>query len=223
MSSVISFKEAERRAFRFTFQDGLWDIYLGLLLLAMAIYALLSEIEVPDSRVMTIFIGLEVLAILFLVLGKRFITAPRIGMVKFGPDRKAQLNKARLVLAISVFIGMLLLIMDLATRVNLYEGLNRKFLNGVLWSVNMIAIFSLGAYFLNFNRLYAYGVLYALAVPIDAMLNKFLDIDISFIAFGIPAAIILLIGLIVFTRFLRDYPVPTGDLHWRKETPDDKR
>ena len=223
MSSAISLKEAERRAFRFTFQDGLWDIYLGLLLLAMAIYALLSEIEVPDSRGMTIFIGLEILAILFLVLGKRFITAPRIGTVKFGPNRRAQLNKVRLILAIFVLIGMLLLIMDLATRVNLYEGLNRRFLNGVLWSVNMIAIFSLGAYFLNFNRLYAYGVLYALAVPIDAMLNRFLDIDISFIAFGIPAAIILLIGLIVFARFLRDYPVPTGGLHWGKETPDDKR
>jgi hypothetical protein len=35
MSQSISLKELERKAFRSTFQDGLWDMYLGFLLLMM--------------------------------------------------------------------------------------------------------------------------------------------------------------------------------------------
>jgi len=49
MSQTINLKELERKAWRSVFQDGLWDIFLGLLLLAMAIGALLSDIGVPEA------------------------------------------------------------------------------------------------------------------------------------------------------------------------------
>jgi len=211
MSQNISLKELERKAWRSVFQDGLWDIYLGLLLLAMAIWALLSDVGFSESLGMAIFIGLEVLAMLVLWAGKKIITVPRMGRVKFGPKRKAKLNWVRVVLFISVLMGAGVFLAALAMRSNRPEWLNAAFFFPAAWMVNTMVVFSLGAYFLDFNRLYLIGVMYALPVPLDIMFRKLADIDLSFIAFGIPAAVILIVGLVVFVRFLRDYPIPAEE------------
>jgi hypothetical protein len=207
MSQTINLKELERKAWRSVFQDGLWDIFLGLLLLAMAIWALLSDVGFSESLGMAILIGLEVLAMLVLWVGKKIITVPRMGQVKFGPKRKARLNWVRVVLFISVLVGAGVFVAGLAMRMNRPEWLNAAFFAPAAWVVNAMVVFSLGAYFLEFNRLYLIGVLYALPVPLDIMFRKFADIDLTFIAFGVPAAVILIIGLVVFARFLRDYPL----------------
>ena len=207
MSQTINLKELELKAWRSVFQDGLWDIYLGLLLLAMAVSALLSDVGFSESLGMTILIGLEVLAMLVLWVGKKLITVPRMGRVKFGPKRKAKLNWVRVVLFISVLVGAGVFLAGLAMRSNRPEWLNAAFFFPAAWVVNMIIVFSLGGYFLDFNRLYLIGLMYALPVPLDILFRKFADIDLSFIAFGVPAMVILIIGLVVFTRFLRDYPL----------------
>ena len=212
MSQNISLKELERKAWRSVFQDGLWDIYLGLLLLAMAIWALLSDVGFSESLGMAIFIGLEVLAMLVLWAGKKIITVPRMGRVKFGPKRKAKLNWVRVVLFISVLVGAGVFVAGLAMRGNRPEWLNAAFFFPAAWMVNAMVVFSLGAYFLDFNRLYLIGVMYALPVPLDIMFRKFVDIDLSFIAFGVPATVILIIGLVVFIRFLREYPLPAVEV-----------
>jgi hypothetical protein len=211
VSQNISLKELERKAWTSYFQDGLWDIYLGLLLLAMAIWALLSDVGFSESWGMTIFIGLEVLAMLVLWSGKKFITVPRMGRVRFGPKRKAKLNWVRVILLISVLAGAGVFVAALAMRGNRPEWLNGTFVFPAAWMVNAMVVFSLGAYFLDFKRLYLIGVMYALPVPLDIMFRKVADIDLSFIAFGIPAMVILIVGLVVFARFLREYPLPTEE------------
>jgi len=205
VSQMINLKELERKAWTSYFQDGLWDIYLGLLLLAMAISALLSDVGFSESLGMTILIGLEVLAMLVLWAGKKFITVPRMGRVRFGPKRKAKLNWVRVVLFISVLVGAGVFVAALAMRGNRPEWLNGTFVFPAVWMVNAMVVFSLGAYFLDFSRLYLIGVMYALPVPLDIVFRKFSDIDLSFIAFGAPAMVILIVGLVVFARFLREY------------------
>ena len=207
MSQNINLKELERKAWRSVVQDGLWDIYLGLLLLAMAVWALLSDVGFSESLGMAIFIGLEVLAMLVLWAGKKFITVPRRGLVKFGSKRKAKLNWVRVVLFLSVLVGAGVFLVVSAMRGNRPGWLNAAFFFPVAWVVNAIVVFSLGAYFLDFSRLYLIGLIYALPVPLDILFRQFTDIDLSFIAFGAPAMVILIIGLVVFTRFLRVYPL----------------
>jgi len=207
MSQTISLKELERKAWRSVFQDGLWDIFWGLLLLAMAIGALLSDIGVPEAWSTTIYVTLMVLSMLILWAGKRFITLPRMGRVKFGPKRKTKLNWVRVVLLLSVLVGAGVSVAGLAVRGNRPEWLNTTFFFPAAWVVNAMVVFSLGAYFLDFNRLYLIGVLYALPVPLDIMFHKFASMDLTFFAIGVPAMVILIIGLVVFTRFLRDYPL----------------
>ena len=38
VSAQINLKEIERKAFRSTYQDGLWDIYFGLIVVGMSIF-----------------------------------------------------------------------------------------------------------------------------------------------------------------------------------------
>lgn len=209
MSQRIDLKEIERKAWRSFYQDGLWDIFLGLLLLAMAISALLSDIGASEPVQYGIMIALEALAILVLFVGKRLITVPRMGRVKFGPKRRRRLSKVSVILAISVLAGVVLFVAAQAVRGNLLEWMTLEFIFPAGWVVNCLVVFGLMAYFLDFSRLYVIGVMYAIAVPLDILQREFTSIDLTFAAFGVPAAVILLMGAVVFARFLRDYPLPT--------------
>jgi len=212
MSRDINLKELERKAWRSVFQDGLWDIYLGLLLMALAIYGLLSKTKLPEAQQMVIYIGLMALSMLVLWAGKRFITLPRMGRVKFGPRGKTRRRKAAVLLAISVLVGALVsIVTSLGLKGNLSDGLPLHLVVPAAWALNMLVLFSLGAYFLDYDRLYLIGVLYALAVPLLIWLDEFAGIKLGFIALAVPAGIILIVGLVVLVRFLRDYPLPAEE------------
>jgi hypothetical protein len=212
MLQDISLKELERKAWRSVFQDGLWDVYLGTLLMILAILMLLSRTNIPKGRLIPIHLGLMGLAMLALWAGKRFITVPRIGRVKFGPKGKARRRKASVLLAISVLVGVVVFVLtSLALTGNLSEGLPMRFIIPAVWALNMLILFSLGAYFLDYERLYLIGVLYALPVPVDFWLHELTGVNLGFIAFAVPAAVILIMGLAVFARFLRDYRPPTKE------------
>jgi hypothetical protein len=215
--STISLKEIERRAWKSFFQDGLWDIYLGLLLMAMGISALLSDAGLSKAWHYAIYIGLIVVSMLILWTGKRFVTVPRMGRVKLGPKGKARRKKSMILLIGSFLVGVALFVLALAVKDSRPDWLDVSLVFPAGYVLNMLVVFSLGAYFLDFERLYLIGVMYALPVPADILLHELAGVDASFFAFAVPAAIILTIGLVLFVRFLRDYPVPavpaeaTGD------------
>jgi hypothetical protein len=212
MPRDINLKELERRAWRSVFQDGLWDIYLGLLLMAMAILTLLAKTDLSQVQIYTIYLGLMVLAMLVLWAGKRVITIPRLGRVKFGPKGRARKKKARIILAISVLVGLVLFVFTwLAFKGDWDEGLPLQYIIPAVWAVNMLTVFSMGAYFLDFDRLYLIGVLYALPVPVDFLLRELTGVRLGFVVFAVPAAVILIIGVTTFVRFLREYPKPVEE------------
>ena len=88
MSSQINLKQLERRAFKATFQDGLWDIFLGLLLLQMAFGPFLYRLgwsPIWILIVMTLFVSIVLLTF---SAAKKHIIAPRLGLVQLvtGPQ-----------------------------------------------------------------------------------------------------------------------------------------
>lgn len=211
MSQGIDLKEIERKAWRYFYQDGLWDIFFGLLLLALAISALLSDIGTSEPLQYGVLIALEVLAILVLFGGKRLITVPRMGRVKFGPKRRRRLSKVSAILAISVLVGLVFFLAAPAITGSPSKGMTLEFIFPAGWVVNCLVVFGLMAYFMDFSRLYLIGVMYAIAVPLDLVQREFATTDLTFAAFGVPAAVILLMGAVVFVRFLRDYPLPADE------------
>jgi hypothetical protein len=210
MSERINLKEVERKAWRSFFQDGLWDIYLGLLLLGMGSSSLGRYVGLPEESGWSLLPNLiwAIVSMLILWVGKRFVTVPRMGRVKLGPKGKARKRKTRVLLTASVLVGVVVFAIALVARGNPPRRLNLAVVFPAVYALNMLVVFSLGAYFLDFARLYLIGVMYALPVPLLITLDEIAGIDIGFGAFAAPAAVILLIGMVLFIRFLRDYPVP---------------
>ena len=208
MSQSLNLKEIERKAWRSTFQDGLWDIYLGLLLFSMALSSQLDT-NIKDKFLgYVIYFGFIVFTMVVLWVGKRFITIPRMGRVKFGPVRQSRQKKVRLVLFASVAFGLLAWFVGAAVwRGSFGRGLPWDLLFPVVYALNMLIVFCLLAYFLDFPRLYLIAVLFALPIPVHVLLKNYLDIDLIFYAFAVPALIIVCMGIFYLVRFLRENPI----------------
>ncbi len=213
--TIFNLKEIEKKAFRSTFQDGIWDIFLFFLLLNLAVGALLSNSGVSEGLTMTILAALAAMIVLAFMTGKKRITIPRMGFVKFGPKRKRKIWKSRITLVASCLAGLLVFLAALA--ISYYPAGRPKiaFLLPAAWVANSIIVFSLLAYNLDCSRLYIYGVLFALPVPVDMAVKELVGVNLIAIALAVPAVIMLTVGTVLLARFLRDYPllaqeVPNG-------------
>ena len=215
MSQKIDLKEIERKAFRSYFQDGLWDLFLGAMLLVMGsgiVFGGVIEVRGWGSAPLIIAAMIAVSAVIVGAFwaAKKFITIPRMGLVKFGPEGEGRRRKVRvmIVAAVSALVGLVIFaIMMLLVG---SDSPQRAFLGAAVpfaYALNMLVVFGMWAYFWNFERMYLIGLLYALPMPLLIGLDDLAGIRIGYAAFAVPAAIILMMGMVVFIRFLRDYPL----------------
>ena len=203
----MNLKEIERKAFMSTFQDGLWDLFLGLQLLAWGLAPLLEEIVPLSDWWVAVLTAPLMLVYLTIFTAKKYITAPRIGRVKFGSKRKAKVKgvvaMTFVILLLGLFVGAL---WWGGVRTGLPEWVA---VPPVIWMVLLITGFSLAAYFLDLSRLYLYGVLYAISLPTRIILKQNPALgSISLIAYFVSGSVMVLIGAVLFIRFLHDYPLP---------------
>jgi len=207
--TVFNLTDIEKKAYRSTFQDGIWDIFLGSILLSFAVCAFLSNRGIPESRQMTVFIALQAAAVVLFIAGKKCITVPRMGFVKFGRQRKGRIRKSHLVLLGSAVVGAAAFVVtSLAMRGPEADRLKLINFMPLVWAANAIVVFSLLAHYLDCTRLYGYGVLFALTVPIDGAIKTFAGVNLSPVAFAVPAIVVLAIGAALLASFLRKYPKP---------------
>ena len=208
MAQPISLKEAERKAFRTTHSDGLWDIFLGcfFLMFVIALYLSPSLGDFWSSVVFLPFLGLVYLVIW---LVRKYVVTPRIGLVKFGRARKTRLAKFTLVM---------LLVNIFAFVLGLVAALNFGRVPGQMMSIIMGMIlligFSLAAYFLDFSRLYLYGLLVGLSPLVGEWLwNLGYVTHHGFpVTFGTASGIMILFGLVIFIRLLVTNPIPVENI-----------
>ena len=188
MSQMLDLRDVERRAWTLYFQDGLWDIFFGLLFLGGGLRALTDNLW---------FYLLVAAGILVFILGKRWITLPRLGQINYGPQRKTRLNVVRLV----GFAAMVY------TAVVLAMILSGADLNGVpvgwIFVFLVPGVFLLMAYLMNFTRLYGYALLAAVFVVISELYGEPAAAWAQIVAGLVPLAV----GIVLLVRFLRRYPV----------------
>jgi energy-coupling factor transporter transmembrane protein EcfT len=108
MSTSLNLKEIESKAFRAAHQDGLWDIYFGGIILSMAIMLNPDEGELFLASRFGLYIFALLISFLIFMGGKIFITTPRLGHVKFGPQRKRRNLTLAIVLGCIVAMHTLL-------------------------------------------------------------------------------------------------------------------
>lgn len=205
MSQQVSLKEAERKVFRTTANDGLWDVFLGSFFLMFAVAPYLSE-SLGDFWSSAVFLPLWGLVYLVIRLIRKYVVTPRVGVVKFGRARKAKLAKFTVVMLV---LNVLAFLLGLIAALSFGEIPGQ--VTSIIFGMILLVGFSVAAYFLDLARLYIYGLLVGLAPVVGEWLwNQGYAAHHGFpITFGIAAGIMILVGLSLFGRFLYDNPVPT--------------
>lgn len=203
MSEKISLKEAEEKVFNLTIQDGLWDILIGCFLLEFALAPLLSQ-NLGDFWSSAIFLPFWCLVYLAIFITRKYIVKPRMGEVKFGKARRIKLIKSSLVMLI---VNILALIAGIIVALN-YLTIPARMPSIFLGFIFLIVL-SLLAFFLEYNRLYVYGLLAGFSPMIGEWLySNYGATHHGFpVTFGITSGIIILTGVIVFVRFLSSNPI----------------
>jgi hypothetical protein len=215
MSDSLDLKNIEKKAFRATHQDGLWDIYIGGVVMSMAVLAYSTAGEAkPLLRFGLYMAGLGVFYLIYWG-GKKYLTTPRLGLVKFGPHRQkrklimASVLSGLILLQVILLVGTILLWKnpDWATRMGFHTS-NRDLERMVVAIIGALFVgpsMVLIAYFNDFLRGYYIAVIMSLAV-------------FSLIWFGQPVyliaagLLIIIPGIILFVRFLRKHPLPPAEV-----------
>ncbi|MBU7019023.1 MAG: hypothetical protein HXS44_16050 [Theionarchaea archaeon] len=182
----INLKELERKAFASYFEDGLWDIFLGIFMAGMGIRSLTDNV---------VFTLLAMAGIPILFLGKKAITLPRIGYVKFSQTRKDKQMKVMWILIVSVIATLLLLSLIVSRQ-------SPSVLIATLMGISFAGVLCVIAYYMDFRRLYLYGILFGITVWLTEVFGS----PAGPLASTISGGIALSIGLIQFIRFLHKYP-----------------
>ncbi len=207
MSQPISLRETELKVFRAATNDGLVDIYLGCFFLIFVIAPYLGP-HLGDFWSSVVFLPFWGLVWLLIRWARNNLIRPRIGSAEFGPMRKTKIKR---------FTSIMLALNLLAFALGIFAFLNFAdmplSIYPIMLGTMLLMGFTLGGYFLDWPRLYFYGLLTAIAPLIGEWLwNEGLVSHHGYpVVFGVISAIMVLTGLSIFTRLLRQYPISTEE------------
>ena len=204
MNEKISLKEAERKVFQSTHSDGLWDVFIGCIFLEFAIAPLLS-IYLGDFWSSAVFIPFWGLAFLAIWLVRKNVVIPRIGKVSYGKTRVKKLKTFTVAMLIT---NTVIFVMGIVAALTVGR-ISGSLISGVL-GLFLITGFSFAAYILDYPRLYIYGLLLFVGPWVGEWLfqNQLASHHGFPIVFGSISGLMIVVGLLVFTRFVQMNPKP---------------
>jgi hypothetical protein len=180
----------ERKVYMSFFQDGLWDIFLGLFIVEWGLAILTEAAYLP---------GISFIGIYFAIWGiRKWLIYPRIGYVRFSATSRRKITaKFVILLTVVLLLGVMAgVLWGIGTRPQWIVDYFPLIFNGMLATIVCFA-----AYWARTNRFY----LHAALIFLGAVFHLWLGIKWEFGFIG-AGGIILLIGLGFLIRFLRKYP-----------------
>ena len=207
ITEKIDLKEIEKKTWRSTLEDGILDIYFGISILGLGMAMTLSPV-LPnpfDKFIVFFFIGI---GLAFFLSAKKFITKPRLGVVKFGYKRKGRKLKILIILSINLII---LLVLNIIRFTNPELSLEFPgYLDGLILGLLFIAtpVF-FAAYFIQYPRFYLFGLLVGISFFLSDLFSIFLPEPFdTLIVFSLISGIMIIMGVVSLIKFLRKYPLP---------------
>jgi len=195
--SEADLRDTERRTYLLYFEDGIADIAGGLVVLLFGLGMFF------DSSTLFIF---NWMPLLFFWPLKRVITVPRIGYVKFSPERQRRISKSMIILFIagtlSLLLGVVAYLGVEGAAFNLQDFMMEYSL--LLFGAVMAAAFALIAILFEVKRFYGYA-----ALVFSGWLVPYLLVVEPGLPVAVAGGTITLIGLALLASFLVKYPVPS--------------
>jgi hypothetical protein len=210
MNTGMNLKKAERRALSMRYKDGLLEINLGLFL---ALIAMVDTFEAGGlSRFQSYLPAIIVFAVGLLTyyLVKPRVVDARLGLIKVSPRSNAP-HRWLLIIAVALQL-VTLLIYILASSGSLASAMQDapNWIVDAGFGLAIFGFFALWGYYVEAPRFYLYGLLLGAAMPAQQALwpdSQELIYNLNLIA----GLVMLAAGSVVFVRFLRRYPVVTGE------------
>lgn len=198
----IDLRELERKAFTSYHQDGLLDIGIGVFILSFGIGMLTEMFWLPAIAISV--------AMSVWYAAKKTVTAPRVGCVKFGPERYSHLRNLMtvgvIVLSLCVLVSLVVFYGSATGNIPSWVKLILIDHGDTLIGVIGSGLFLVVGYSLNIGRLYAYTIL-TLGIFI---LSDALDIGFTTGALILGSSVTLG-GVVVLIQFMHKNPVVRGD------------
>lgn len=212
MPDGIDVREAKKRTVRLlTFQDGLWDILLGMTFLLLSAYPITRELLGPAWNLAVFSLAMGTL-LLAAAAARSVLSIPRRGVAKPRPSTTRVIT----------VVFRITLVLALATLV-LWTLLATSALPGPPWGMAptwlhaldvdilvvglFVLVFSVLARRSGVGRLYLYGWLLGLGNLALTVLDHSAGYTFHF-PLAIAAGIIVIVGIGVLLRFLREFPIP---------------
>jgi hypothetical protein len=211
MNETPSLSEVQKRTVRLlSYEDGLWDLLLGVVFLLLAIYPI-TRARLGPAWNLVLFVGLLLLATAIFTALRRRISTPRLGYVRARTTPEKKLILATAIALVALTAG--LVIVTLVNPAWLGGPAPAVALSNV-WSYQveilvllaLIVLFSLMAHRFGVPRLYLYGWLLGGANLASVILYRGAPEGFNW-PLAMAAGIILLIGATLLVRMLRRYPV----------------
>jgi hypothetical protein len=214
MSINSKIQRADQRILRLAmFQDGLWDVMLGLTFVLLSLYPVLRRALGPSLNLLAFAIELAAVIGGISLLRQR-LTASRLGQVRLGASQRARLRHIRLtgagLMLFTAFVFTLASLGRLGTPIPAEAaGWLAAFEMDILFAALIILFFSLMGVVLGLGRLYLYGWLLGLGNLASTVLAVTRGIAFLY-PLALAGALIVLIGLTCLTGFLHSYPEQLG-------------
>jgi len=194
-------KKIERTVFTSFLQAGFIEAFTGIFLLQLGLPALFSRSGFGDleSALLALPIALILLIVVFVV--RRFVVIPRLGRVKFLPERRRRVSKLMIVPLLTLIAGA---IVGYVFAEN--ASLRHVFLGQIPFILIPIIVFGAAAYFLDMKRLYVYGAIVGLIFPLGKYLETVIVSRTTLPATILFTAFVFLgIAIVFLVAFLRKY------------------
>jgi len=215
MSTSPSLPNVQKRILQLVnYEDGLWDLLLGIIFMELAVYPI-TRARLGPAWNLALFVGVMLLCVAGYFILRWQVSMPRIGYVR---SRRSPARK--LILAITIVLVALTFGLVILTLVspgwlpNRAPGAGpdwlREYLIDTIVMLCMVGLFSLMGYFFGVSRLYLYGWLLGGGNLAAQMIYQGAPEGFN-VPLGLAASVILLIGLGLLVRFLRKYPVQIQD------------
>jgi hypothetical protein len=208
MAPDADLEEIEMKAWTSTHQDGLLELVVGWIMLVSVYASTVDALGISDTIRIATYVPMMFLGAPIIFFGKMRVTIPRIGLVKFGKKRERGMMKVALVMTASIAI---LLALTITAPVRDRTGFELPPIAGsILVTMIIITVFGVLAYVHDYPRLFVVGLLMGAGEPIAFVLRDQYQFY-GLIAFGIPAIIVLAMGIGTLREFMRKYPLPSEE------------